>query len=70
MHMARPEWGPYKIVEQVVCDGIREGKGSNSVKTILNAAAMAYTMGMVGEPVPKRLWRAFKAAQQLGEKST
>ena len=69
-HMARPEWGPYKIVEQVVCDAIREGKGSSSVKTILNAAAMAYTMGMVGEPVPKRLWRAVKAAQRLEEKST
>ena len=37
--MARPEWGPYKIVEQVVCDAIREGKGSSSVKTILNAPA-------------------------------
>ena len=44
-HMARPEWGPYKFVEHVVCDAIREGKGSSSVKTILNAAAMAYTMG-------------------------
>ena len=54
-HMARPEWGPYKIVEQVVCDAIREGIGSSSVKTILNAAAMAYTMGVVGEPVPKGL---------------
>ena len=69
-HMARPEWGPYKIVEQVVCDAIREGKGSSSVKTILNAAAMAYTMEMVGEPVPKRLWKAFKAAQRLEEKAT
>ena len=69
-HMARPEWGPYKVVEQVVCDAIREGKGSSSVKTILNAAAMAYTMGVVGEPVPKRLWKAFKAAQRLQEKST
>ena len=69
-HMARPEWEPYKVVEQVVCDAIREGKGSSSVKTILNAAAMAYTMGMVGEPVPKRLWRAFKAPQRLEEKST
>ena len=53
-----------------MCDAIREGKDSSSVKTILNAAAMAYTMGMVGEPVPKRLWRAFKAAQRLEEKST
>ena len=61
-HMARPEWGPYKVVEQGVCDAIREGKGSSSVKTILNAAAMAYTMGVVSEPVPKRLWKAFKAA--------
>ena len=69
-HMARPEWGPYTIVEQVVCDAIPEGKGSSSVKTILNAAAMAYTMGMVGEPVPKRLWKAFKAVQRLKEKST
>ena len=69
-HMARPEWGPYKVVEQVVCDAIREGKGSSSVKTILNAAAMAYTMGVVSEPVPKRLWKAFKAAQRLEEKST
>ena len=69
-HMARPEWGLYKVVEQVVCDAIREGKGSSSVKTILNAAAMAYTMGVVGEPVPKRLWKAFKAAQRLQEKST
>ena len=68
--MARPEWGPYKVVEQVVCDAIREGKGSSSVKTILNAAAMAYTMGVVSEPVPKRLWKAFKAAQRLEEKST
>ena len=69
-HMARPEWGPYKVVEQVVCDAIREGKGSSSVKTILNAAAMAYTMGVVSELVPKRLWKAFKAAQRLEEKST
>ena len=69
-HMARREWGPYKVVEQVVCDAIREGKGSSSVKTILNAAAMAYTMGVVDEPVPKRLWKAFKAAQRLEEKST
>ena len=69
-HMARPEWGPYKVVGQVVCDAIREGKGSSSVKTILNAAAMAYTMGVVSEPVPKRLWKAFKAAQRLEEKST
>ena len=69
-HMARPERGPYKVVEQVVCDAIREGKGSSSVKTILNAAAMAYTMGVVSEPVPKRLWKAFKAAQRLEEKST
>ena len=69
-HMARPEWGPYKVVEQVVCDAIREGKGSSSVKTILNAAAMAYTMGVVSEPVPKRPWKAFKAAQRLEEKST
>ena len=69
-HMARPEWGPYKVVEQVVCDAIREGKGSSSVKTILNAAAMAYTMGVVREPVPKRLWKAFKAAQRPEEKST
>ena len=69
-HMARPEWGPYKVVEQVVCDAIREGKGSSSVKTILNAAAMAYTMGVVSEPVPKRLWKAFKAAQRLEEKTT
>ena len=69
-HMARPEWRPYKMVEQVVGDAIREGRGSSSVKTILNAAAMAYTMGMVGEPVPKRLWKAFKAAQRLEEKST
>ena len=68
--MARPEWGPYKVVEQVVCDAIREGKGSSSVKPILNAAAMAYTMGVVSEPVPKRLWKAFKAAQRLEEKST
>ena len=69
-HMARPEWGPYKVVEQVVCDAIREGKGSSSVKTILNAAAMAYTMGVVSEPTPKRPWKAFKAAQRLEEKST
>ena len=69
-HMAWPEWGPYKVVEQVVCDAIREGKGSSSVKTILNAAAMAYTMVVVSEPVPKRLWKAFKAAQRLEEKST
>ena len=69
-HMAWPEWGPYKVVEEVVCDAIREGKGSSSVKTILNAAAMAYTMGVVSEPVPKRLWKAFKAAQRLEEKST
>ena len=69
-HMARPKWGPYRVMEQVVCDAIREGKGSSSVKTILNAAAMAYTMGVVGEPVPKRLWKAFKAAQRLEEKST
>ena len=69
-HMARPEWGPYKVVEQVVRDAIREGKGSSSVKTILNAAAMAYTMGVVSEPVPKRPWKAFKAAQRLEEKST
>ena len=48
-HMARPEWGPYKVVEQVGCDAIREGKGNTSVKTILNAAAMAHTMGVVGE---------------------
>ena len=69
-HMPRPEWGPYKVVEQVLCDAIREAKGSSSVKTILNAAAMAYTMGVVGEPVPKRLWKAFKPAQRLEEKST
>ena len=31
---------------------------------------MAYTMGVVGEPVPKRLWKAFKVAQRLEEKST
>ena len=67
--MAR-EWGPYKVVEQVVCDAIREGKGGSSVKTILNAAAMAYTIGMVGEPAPKRMWKAFKAGQRLEEKST
>ena len=53
-----------------MCDAIREGKGSSSVKTILNAAAMAYTMGVVSEPVPKRPWKAFKAAQRLEEKST
>ena len=64
--MARPEWVPYKIVEQVVCDAIREGKGSSSVKTILNAAAMAYTMRMVGEPVPKRPSQAFKASTTTG----
>ena len=69
-HMARPEWGPCKVMEQVVCDAIREGKGNSSVKRILNAAAMAYTMGVVIEPVPKRLWKAFKAAQRLEEKST
>ena len=69
-HMARPEWGPYKVVEHVVCDAIREGKGSSSVKTILNAAAMAYTMGVLSEPVPKRLRRTFKAAQRLEEKLT
>ena len=28
---------------------------------------MAYTMGMVGEPLPKRLWKAFKAAQSTQE---
>ena len=69
-HMARPEWGPYKVVEQVACDAIREGKGSSSFKTILTTAAMAYTMGVVGEAVPKRLWKAFKAAQRPEEKST
>ena len=53
-----------------MCDAIGEGNGSSSVKTILNAAAMAYTMGVVGEPVPKRLWKAFKAAQRPEEKST
>ena len=53
-----------------MCDAIREGKGSSPVKTILNAAAMAYTMGVVVEPVPKRLWKVFKAAQRLEEKST
>ena len=68
--MSRLEWGPYKVVEQVVCDATREGKGSSSVKTILNAVAMAYTMGVVSEPVPKRLLKAFKAAQRLEEKST
>ena len=55
---------------QVVPDAIREGKGSSSVKTVPSAAAMAYTMGLVDEPVPKRLWKAFKAAQRLEEKST
>ena len=42
------------------------GKGNSSVKTILNAAAMAYTVGVVSEPVPKRLWKAFKAVQRAG----
>ena len=69
-HMAQPEWGPYEVVQQVVCDAIRGGKGSSSVETILNAAAIAYTMGTVGERVPKRLWKAFKAEQRLEAKST
>ena len=66
-HMARPAWGRYKVVKQVVCDTIHDKKGSNAVKTILNAAAMVYTMGIVRDPFPKRLWKALKACQHWEE---
>ena len=64
LHIVQPTWGCYKLVEQVVCDTIRDGKGSGQDHPQCSGNGM-HLGGIVRDPVPKRLWMAFKASQCL-----
>ena len=54
-------------MEETICEQIRLGKGASTIKTILNAATEAHTIG-IAEQVPKRMWKLFQAAKNLDDR--